>query len=182
MQMSKPKQQSRVPKKIIAYLFLCVTMTACRGKEDAKAPRLANGIHEGDKAPTFSIDSINGQGKVTITPGKVTLVDFWATWCQPCKKNFPKYQKIYTKYRAKGLHVVAVSVDDEESGIAEVAKFYGATFPVGWDEDHKITDLYQVSGVPILYIVGKDGTIKFIHRGDGAGDELPIEKEIEKLL
>jgi len=197
--MSKARQ-TRKSKKITAArtcAFSLFLMTpACGGHESAKDPSSAkssdralpnaagdvsgNGIREGDKAPTFSIDSVNDRGKVAVTPGKVTLVDFWATWCPPCKKNFPKYQRLYTKY--KGLEVAAVSVDDDKNGIAEFAASYGVTFPVGWDEDHKITDLYQPSGVPSLYILGKDGTVKYLHRGESAGDEIQIEKEIKSLL
>src|SRR2546430_621145 len=111
----------RTPVMLIAISMLA----ACGGGEpEAKTPATAkdsggggangNGVNKGDKAPGFSIASLNGQGKLTIAPGKVTIVDFWATWCEPCKKSFPKYQELYTKYKASGLEIVAVSVDDEK--------------------------------------------------------------------
>ncbi len=140
------------------------------------------GVHEGDKAPAFSLDSLNGQGKATIAPGKVTLVDFWATWCEPCKKSFPKYQELYVKYQASGLEIVAVSVDDDNSGVAEFAKEYGAKFPVGWDEGHKIAAAYEPENMPSAYIIGRDGVVKKVHRGFHEGDDAEIEKDIKDLL
>ena len=83
-------------------------------------------MKQGDKAPNFTIDSMNGAGKMTVAPGKVTIVDFWATWCEPCKKSFPKLQELYVKYKASGLEIVAVSVDDEKNGIADFAKTQAA--------------------------------------------------------
>ncbi|MCL2779104.1 MAG: TlpA family protein disulfide reductase [Polyangiaceae bacterium] len=140
------------------------------------------GIQEGDKAPSFSIDSVNGQGQVAITPGKVTLVDLWATWCYPCKQNFPKYQEIYAKYKENGLEIAAVSVDDEKDSVIAFAAASGATFPIGWDEGRKIENQFQPAGVPTLYVIGKDGTVKHIHRGESAGNEIQLDKEIENLL
>lgn len=130
----------------------------------------------------FAIDSLIGQSKVALTPGTVTLVVFWATWCEPCKKLFPKYQELYVNHKASGLEIAAVSVDEERSGIADFAKRLGATFPVGWDEGWKVADQYQRPGVPTAYIIGKSGKVKHIHRGYRDGEENEIEKEIESLL
>jgi len=164
----------------------CIVPTACanaKGNGNAKASSSVNqGIKEGDQAPTFSVDSVNGRGKVTITPGKVTLVDFWATWCVPCKKNFAKYQEIYEKYKSRGLEIAAVSVDDEKGNVSAFAAASGVTFPVGWDEGRKIESQFQLSGVPTLYIIGKDGTVKYKHLGGSAGSEMRIDQEIQSLL
>lgn len=133
-------------------------------------------VKAGDKAPTFSIDSVNGQGKVEITPGKVTLVDFWATWCEPCKKSFPKYQELYVKYQASGLEIAAVSVDDEKKEIPAFAKTHGAKFPVGWDDGKKIADKYKPENMPTAYIVDKKGVVRHVHKGYHDGEEAEIEK------
>ena len=139
-------------------------------------------VKVGDKAPTFSIDSMNGQGKASLATGKVTIVDFWATWCEPCKKSFPKYQELYVKYKASGLEIVAVSVDDEKGEIPNFAKTHGAKFPVGWDDGHKIAEKWKPAGMPSAYIVDKSGTVKFVHKGYHDGEENEIEKEIKGLL
>lgn len=136
----------------------------------------------GDKAPAFSVDSLNGQGAGAITPGKVTLVDFWATWCEPCKKSFPKYQELYVKYKASGLEIVAVAVDDEKTDVPSFAKTHGAKFPVGWDEGHKIANRWNPSTMPSAYIVDKQGIVRHVHSGYRDGEEADIEREIKALL
>lgn len=139
-------------------------------------------VKEGDKAPTFSIDSLNGQGKVAVTPGKVTIVDFWATWCEPCKKSFPKYQELYVKYKASGLEIAAVSVDDEKGEIPSFAKTHGAKFPVGWDDGKKIAEKWKPENMPSAYIVDKEGVVRHVHKGYHDGEEKEIEKELKSLL
>lgn len=140
------------------------------------------GIKQGDTAPAFTLDSMNGAGKMTVAPGKVTIVDFWATWCEPCKKSFPKLQELYVKYKASGLEIVAISVDDEKTGIIDFAKTHGATFPVGWDDGKKIADKWKPENMPSSYIVGKDGTVKHVHRGYHDGEQSTIEKELKALF
>ncbi len=139
-------------------------------------------VKVGDKAPTFSIESLNGQGKVAVAPGKVTIVDFWATWCEPCKKSFPKYQELYVKYKASGLEIAAVSVDDEKGEIPGFAKTHGAKFPVGWDNGKKIAEKWKPENMPSAYIVDKQGVVRFVHKGYHDGEEKEIDKEIKSLL
>ncbi|MBX3192112.1 MAG: TlpA family protein disulfide reductase [Labilithrix sp.] len=164
-------------------------VTACGG--DLPDPKSAaekssggdgKGVDQGDKAPAFNLESLNGQGKMTVAPGKVTIVDFWATWCEPCKKSFPKLQELYVKYKASGLEIVAISVDDEKGGIPEFAKTHGAKFPVGWDDGKKIADKWKPANMPSTYVVGKDGVVKHVHRGYHDGEEAEIEKEIKALF
>jgi cytochrome c biogenesis protein CcmG, thiol:disulfide interchange protein DsbE len=136
----------------------------------------------GKKAPDLTIESVNGAGKASIEQGKVTLVDFWATWCEPCKKSFPKYQDLHTKYKASGLEIIAVSVDDEEDGIAEFAKTYGAKFPVGWDDGKKIAGCWKPEGMPTAFLIDKEGVVRHVHKGYHEGEDAEIEKEIKSLL
>lgn len=136
----------------------------------------------GDTAPPFTLDSLNGAGKATVGPGKVTIVDFWATWCEPCKKSFPKYAELYTKYKASGLEIVGVSVDDEKGEIPGFAKTYGAKFPVGWDDGHKIASKWSPPGMPSAFILDKKGVVRFVHQGYKPGEEEEIEKQVKSLL
>jgi peroxiredoxin len=144
---------------------------SCKGKPEV-----------GKNASTFSLSSVNGGNKMGVEKGKVTIVDFWATWCEPCKKSFPKYQELYVKYKASGLEIVAVSVDDEKKEIPDFIKTYGAKFPVGWDEGHKIADCYKPPNMPSAYVIDKNGIIKHVHNGYHDGEEKELEKEIKALL
>jgi peroxiredoxin len=183
----------RIPASLLAVSLVALTASVgCGGGEgaDVKDPTSAKsagggdnkGVKPGDKAPTFTLDSLNGAGTMTIAPRKVTIVDFWATWCEPCKKSFPKLQELYVKYKSNGLEIVAVSVDDEKSGITDFAKIHGAKFPVGWDDGKKIADRWKPENMPSSYIVGKDGIVKHVHRGYRDGEELEIEKELKALF
>lgn len=147
------------------------TEISCKGKVDVGKP-----------ASAFSLSSVNLGSKTGLEKGKVTIVDFWATWCEPCKKSFPKYQELYVKYKASGLEIVAVSVDDEKKDIPDFIKTHGAKFPVAWDEGHKIADCYKPPGMPSAFIVDKNGVVKHVHNGYHDGEEKEIEKEIKALL
>ena len=144
---------------------------SCKGKPDV-----------GKSAASFSLTSLNGGGKMSVEKGKVTIVDFWATWCEPCKKSFPKYQELYVKYKANGLEVLAISVDDEKKDIPSFIRTHGAKFPVGWDEGHKIADCFKPPNMPSAYVIDKNGVIKFVHNGYHDGEEKELEKEIKSLL
>lgn len=181
----------RTPATLFALSLFALPAAGCGGGADAKNPSSAkesgggDGVKVGDKAPAFSVDSMNGAGKAAVASGKVTIVDFWATWCEPCKKSFPKYQELYVKYKASGLEIVAVSVDDDDkkSSIAEFAKTHGgAKFPVGWDDGHKIADKWKPGGMPSAYVLDKQGVVRFIHKGYHDGEDAEIEKEIKSLL
>jgi peroxiredoxin len=144
---------------------------SCKGKPEI-----------GKNASTFALPSVNGGNKMGVEKGKVVIVDFWATWCEPCKKSFPKYQELYVKYKSSGLEIVAVSVDDEKKEIPEFIKTYGAKFPVGWDEGHKIAECYKPPSMPSAFVIDKNGVIKHLHNGYHDGEEKELEKEIKALL
>ncbi len=143
----------------------------CKGKPEIGKP-----------ATNFTLSAINAAQKMAIEKGKVTIVDFWATWCEPCKKSFPRYQELYVKYKASGLEILAVSVDDEKREIPDFVKTYGAKFPVGWDEGHKIADCYQPASMPTAIVIDKAGVVRHIHGGYHNGEEKELEREIKALL
>ena len=151
--------------------------------ERAVAAGSGKAVKEGDKAPAVSLDSMNGTSKLAVTPGKVTIVDFWATWCGPCQKSFPKLQELYVKYKASGLEIIAISVDDDgdKGKIPEFAKTAGAKFPVGWG-GKKVADQWKPENMPTSYVVGKDGVVKHIHRGYHDGEQAELEKELKALF
>ena len=113
--------------------------------------------------------------------GKVVYVDFWATWCEPCKKSFPKIQELYTKYKGQ-VEVVGISEDDENTGIKEFGEQFGAKFPLGWDKGKEIAAKWQPKSMPASFVVDKQGVVRFVHLGYHDGEEAEIEKEIKSLL
>jgi peroxiredoxin len=114
--------------------------------------------------------------------GKVVIVDFWATWCEPCKKSFPKLQDLNARYKADGLAVVGVSEDDDKGGIKEFANSFGADFPLLWDSDKSIAGKWEPGSMPATFIIDRKGLVRFMHHGYHDGEELEIEKEVKSLL
>jgi cytochrome c biogenesis protein CcmG/thiol:disulfide interchange protein DsbE len=161
-----------------------LALGACGEGSGAATPE-GGGKHPlvGNPAPSFELDSLNGQGKVSFDKwkGKVVYVDFWATWCEPCKKSFPKIQELYTKYKGQ-VEVVGISEDDESSGIKEFGEQFGAKFPLGWDKGKEIAGKWQPKNMPASFVVDKQGVVRFVHLGYHDGDEAEIEKEIKSLL
>ncbi len=172
----------RLPKVTLA-LFLAVAACDTGGGADNAGSQQHELI--GKPAPAFTVDSANGHGKVTLASlkGKVVIVDFWATWCGPCKESFPKLQELYTKYQASGVELVGISEDDENQGIAAFGQAHGSVkFPIGWDSGKSIAGQYKPPTMPTTFVVDKNGIVRFAHVGYHASDEAEMEKELKTLL
>lgn len=135
------------------------------------------------KMPVFSGETVNGLGKFDSAnlQGKVFLVNFWATWCPPCRKEIPSLVKIQEKYRDKGLVVVGISMD--EGGRSMVGKFLdkqGVNYPVIIGDSSMAKGFGGVIGVPASFLVDRKGEL--IWRFDGYASEDQLRVELEKLL
>ena len=137
------------------------------------------GIH----APAFSRPPIVGQGSLSTdsAKGKVLLIDFWATYCKPCEKEFPKLQALADKHRGN-LLVYGLSEDESTEGIAAFVKKTGVRFPIGWDQGNAISQRYKLEKMPTSYVVDKKGIIRFVHGGYTDGEEEEIARQVEDLL
>ena len=121
--------------------------------------------------------------KIPATAGKVVLVDFWASWCGPCKASFPALNRLHDKYASKGLVVIGVGVDDDEAKYKAFASKMGAKFPLAHDSQHKAAAFFSPSTMPTSYIVDRKGVIRHVHSGfRGAKTEAEYAAEIEALL
>jgi cytochrome c biogenesis protein CcmG/thiol:disulfide interchange protein DsbE len=138
----------------------------------------------GNAGPDFTQKTVSGGRSVSLRAlrGKVAIVDFWATWCGPCKQSFPKLQSLNTKYAARGLEIVGISEDDEPQGISPFADSLGAKFSLAWDEGKAIASKWHPKSMPTTFIVDRQGVVRFVHFGFYEGEELDIEKEIKGLL
>lgn len=171
--------------------MVLVVASACGGgKPTAKDPSSASGDGDnkagpaevGKNAPELSVQTVNGKGQVTLDSlqGKVAIVDFWATWCGPCKQSFPKLEEL-AKQNSGKVQVVGISVDDKSEGVADFAKSNGATFPIGWDDGHAIANRWKVDSMPTTYILDSSGKVRFIHAGYHDGEADAIAKELATL-
>lgn len=142
---------------------------------------------EGNNAPDFSLPSLQGTSKkegvmMRDFRGKVVYVDFWASWCGPCRKSMPVLEEIRAKFKDKGFEVVAINVDESTDDALRFLKKYPVSYPILLDPKGKTPELYKVEGMPTAYIVDKAGVIRYVHTGFQDHDREKIEKTITKLL
>ncbi len=129
-------------------------------------------------APGDAVDAAVGQVR-----GKVALIDFWASWCPPCKASFPAYGRIYAEYAPRGLRLLAVSVDESAVAYADFVKRLAPPFAVVRDGNQSLVQRVQVPTMPTSYLVDRSGRVRYVHTGfRGAETEAAMRKEIETLL
>ena len=121
-------------------------------------------VNVGSQAPDFRAKVLNEKQYKTLADykGQVVVLNIWATWCEPCRKEIPSLEGLQKVYGDKGLKLVAVSIDDyvSEDSIRNFAKGYGVTFEVLHDSSGTIEQAYQTTGYPETFIIGKEGTIR----------------------
>jgi peroxiredoxin len=159
---------------------------ASEGGKGADSAEDTSGL-VGNPAPEFSVKPLSGpKGTVSLKSlhGSVVVIDFWGTFCEPCKKSFPKLQDLYAKYAGQGLQIVGVSEDevDDKDKIPTFASTYGAKFAIAWDEDKAIARRYKPETMPTTFLIDRKGIVRFAHAGYHDGEEVRIQKEIEDLL
>jgi len=118
----------------------------------------------GSNAPDFhaKVLGTNRYKGIRDYEGKVVLLNIWATWCPPCRREMPSIERLYEAYGSKGLHIVAVSIDDAatDAAIRAYADTVGATFEILHDPTHDIEREYQTTGYPETFVIDSDGTIR----------------------
>jgi len=137
----------------------------------------------GSPAPDFTLRVLDGPNlRLQEQRGKVVLVNFWATWCGPCRKEMPHLNRIADKYRASGLVMLGINVDDDVRNAAELASKLGVKFPVLLDTDKKVSKLYDLNSMPSTLVIDRNGRVRYLHRGYQDGYEDLYDKQIRDLL
>ena len=136
-------------------------------------------------APDFTLPAISNQtGTLVLSEsrGKVTYVDFWASWCGPCRLSLPAIDGIYRDFKAQGFVAIAVSVDVVEDDALDFLKRYKVSYPVVIDTEGAVPKDYAVDGMPSGYLIDRQGMIREVHVVFKKGDELKLRASIEALL
>jgi len=143
----------------------------------------AAGPAPGGPAPDFTLRTLDGKNlRLQEQRGKVVLVNFWATWCAPCRQEMPLLDQMYQKYKGAGFTLLGVNVDDDSKNAAAVAGKLGVNFPVLFDSDKTVSKLYDLNSMPSTLLIDRDGRVRFMHRGYQSGYEATYEKQIRELL
>ena len=134
-------------------------------------------------APDFSLPSRDG-GTVSLEEqsGKVVMINFWATWCVPCRQEMPNLQALYERYENLGFELLAVNVEDNPEGARKWLAETPVTFPVLFDAKNTVSKLYKVTAMPSTVLIGRDGNMRFIHHGYKPGYEGEYQTQVRALL
>jgi peroxiredoxin len=143
----------------------------------------AGSVSVGGQSPDFTLPDLSGQS-VTLSKlrGNVVVVDFWATWCGPCKAELPSLQDLYVRYKARGLVVLAVDVGESASLVKTYVSGQNYTFTVLLDSTSEVARRYGVNGIPATFVVDTQGVIRKTTVGYAPGAEKELEQAITPLL
>ena len=141
----------------------------------------AAGWEPGMQVP--SLDSYSLSGDVPSLEGKVTLIDFWASWCAPCKAAFPEMDKLYQEFGDEGFQIIAVSVDQKERSMQQFLDRRKPSFTTVHDASQKLVEQAGIQVMPTSFMVDKKGVVRFAHEGwHGKKSVQNLTEEIQTLL
>lgn len=140
-------------------------------------------VSAGASKPKLSSESIKPlTTQVDLKSGELLYVDFWASWCVPCRKSFPWMNSLMEKYKDKGIKIVAVNLDKEKELATEFLQRFPANFPIYFDPEGKFANEFQVEAMPSSYLLDDKGTVLLTHRGFKKRAIPEYEAKIEKAL
>jgi len=156
---------------VIVALFAIVTAFTARAAEKKGA------------APDFTLKSKSGENmRLEEQQGNVVLINFWASWCAPCREELPHFEALQQEYADLGFTILAVNVDEDPSKADDLLNEIPVSFPVLFDDDDKVSKLYDVRAMPTTVIVDRDGNKRLTHYGYKTGDEAKYKTIVKALL
>lgn len=134
-------------------------------------------------APDFRLKSNQGKNiRLQDLRGQVVMLNFWASWCGPCRQEMPLMEEIYKKYEKLGFTILAVNVDEDSSDADAFLKSVPVTFPVLYDNDSNVSELFAIDALPTTVMIDRDGNKRFRHKGYKEGYEIDYEKQVKTLV
>jgi len=135
-------------------------------------------------APDFQLALRGGSAPVSLSQfkGQVVMLNFWASWCGPCRQEMPILESIHRKYKPLGFTMLGVNVEPDAKAAEAFLAQTPVSFPIAYDPQSKVSKLYDVAGMPSTVIVDRKGAVRFIHRGYKPGDENEYLDQIRTLV
>lgn len=136
-----------------------------------------------EMAPDFTLKSESGENiRLEEQRGKVVMINFWASWCAPCRKEMPLLDDLYDRYKDAGFTLFGVNVEQNPEAAKEFLENVGVSFPILYDPESNVSRTYQVSAMPTTVMVDRDGKVRYVNRGYKEGDEEKYRKQIRELI
>jgi thiol-disulfide isomerase/thioredoxin len=134
-------------------------------------------------APDFTLKSRSGENiKLSELKGEVVMVNFWASWCGPCREEMPKLEQMYKRYQSRGLTVIGVNVEQDARVAERMLNDIPVSFPILFDPHNKVGELYGINVMPSTFLLDRDGTVRYLHRGYQPGYEADYQRQIRELI
>lgn len=134
-------------------------------------------------APDFALKSESGANlRLSEFRGEVVMINFWASWCGPCRQEMPLLDELYSQYKPLGFTILGVNVEEDSSKAKEVLEDIPVSFPVLFDTDSKVSKLYNVVAMPSTVLVDRDGNMRYLHRGYKPGYEDAYQEQVRALI
>lgn len=133
-------------------------------------------------APDFKLDGQQKQVKLSDYHGQIVYLDFWASWCQPCRKSFVWMNKMQSLYGEEGFKVIAINLDESRQKADKFLQQIPASFDVAFDPRGKTAESYKVKAMPSSYLIDKKGNVIHANRGFRGNDEEKLEAKIRELI
>jgi peroxiredoxin len=143
---------------MVSLLILHIAPSWSQSKINYKAVPILQPIKDRSPTPAFSLATPDGK-KISLKDfrGKLVLLNFWASWCEPCREEMPAMEKLYQEYKAENFVVLAVAVKDRKQDALNFVKELKITYPVALDPDAQVGGLYGAWGLPVTYLIGPKG-------------------------
>jgi thiol-disulfide isomerase/thioredoxin len=143
----------------------------------------AAALNAGDSPPPIDLPDLQGE-KVDLRTlrGKVVLVDFWASWCAPCREEMPVLEALHKKYAAQGLVIVGINIDNNKKKMNSFLKGSPVSFRIVHDPKIEVAQRYEPGTMPSSYFIGRSGKLRYVHEGFRKKDAAAIEQKIVALL
>ena len=147
------------------------------------ATSLASSGLEGQVAPDFALKSSTGENlRLSEYRGDVVMINFWATWCGPCRQEMPLLDELYTRYERVGFSLLGVNIDDDSRRAMQMIEDLGVSFPVLFDARKEVSELYEVEAMPVTVLVDREGNVRYVHHGYKPGYEDKYLDQVRSLL
>ena len=136
-----------------------------------------------EPAPDFILKSKTGENvRLEDLRGQVIMLNFWASWCGPCRQEMPLMDEIYKKYEKLGFTILAINVDEDSADADRFLDSVPVSFPILYDSESRTSELFDVDAMPTTIMIDRNGNKRFLHRGYKAGYELDYEKQVKQLV
>ena len=165
-------------------MFLKISSLALIALTSLAISTAANATEIGEPAPLFTLPTLKQAQPTALSAfaGKVVYVDFWASWCAPCRTSFPLLNKLHQELKAQGFEVVAVNLDEDKTKAEQFLAEFQVGFTVLRDETGEWADRYVVESMPTSFIVDRQGVVRHIHHGFTGTDIGELQQTISRLL